>query len=1396
MQFKKMTNQKIIKGCISVLSIILFVILTSFVIKKNKIDPNNLPKHKVHAPFNKQYKKEDLGQILSWIDCEKALSAVGYHRGLMIAPISFDFGGGIGDGAFVAYNIDDPRNPKAVFDSRDYPELYHNKKGKHYLGDLGEHHGLYFHKDMILLTDRGENHNGILILDLAPLYDNDPKTLPKVVSRYKFPGVEKSTVYDGFSFAPAWVGGKYIYAPTGATGLFIINTENLEQPKLLSHVTKEKLYNQTLRSVHPIGDLLVLSPAAIASVKGDMVFMDVSNPKRPTLINKHTIKVGYQGILYGNRFYNGAFTGNRNKDKYSKILAYDISNLYDVKEIDLGTTDKLLKPEYAFLKDDNLFLGHYPGLSRWDIKDDKATFKVAVEPQHPPANDYAFVSPLGNLIIVTSDHKVDSKLNIGVHQIEPDLKDPEVKNVFPKNLTKNVSIHTKVGVSFSDFIDNECLEKGAIYIKEKGSGNIIESGFSHGMGIVHAIPLKPLKKNTSYEVHITKNMMDMVGNSYLGKSLISEFSTGSEITDYSVEVLVNEPKEVNRKVKLKAIIRNNQQKNTNILYAWNFGNGTENTPFSSKNIIQKKYKKAGNYNITLITKKENSDKQITTTAVQVIHNKLPENRAISNSTVSLDEDKNRFYVVNPDNNSLSAINLKTGSLIYEKETGKNPTSIIRFKNELWVSCTKEDVINIFDAETGKIINTISLDYASSPQGIVVNIDKEKIYVALSSSGILQEIDANTHQLKRKIKLEKSLRHLTFIPKTNTIVAPQFIADSQKGGKVFWVDEKNWKISKTERLAPTLVEDGLSNGRGYPNYLGAIAVNPEQSELWITAKKDNLFRGLKRDGKPLIFDHTVRSIATNFNINQQKENQNRRLDFDNSDFTSAVTYNAFGNLLYVTTWGSQTITAIDAYNPKNQSTFNTYGDGPMSIIGNEKGNRLYVHNQLSRSISVFESKTDGELKHLTKWNTITQEKMDYEVLDGKKIFNKTNISNLSREGYMSCASCHMDGSQDGRIWDLSSLGEGLRNTIDLRGKEGMKHGTLHWSANFDEIQDFDDQIVSLNEGTGFLFDAIKKPHRRFFPSKAGLNNGLDNLAKYVTSLSDYPKSIYKNAQGKMTNEAVNGRNHFIKMECYSCHSGNTFTDSGFGKLHNVGTLSENSGKRLTKELLGIDTPTLIAISNNAPYLHDGSASTLEDVFKAGKGDEAKVHQKVNTLQEKEFNELLAYIKQLDSEDGITPEELNIVNKKPTFNQKEYTINHHYYYTSTVHSIGKVEATDADKNQNLTYRIIPSVYSQLFSIDSISGEITYQFKEIYLKNIANMVLTSEKTFPIKVLVEDNGSYQKKDTTSVIVNVKFPNIPITTKELNEFKKLQNVLDKGGKLKGEKLKRKKELDERVNSF
>ncbi len=93
------------------------------------------------------------------------------------------------------------------------------------------------------------------------------------------------------------------------------------------------------------------------------------------------------------------------------------------------------------------------------------------------------------------------------------------------------------------------------------------------------------------------------------------------------------------------------------------------------------------------------------------------------------------------------------------------------------------------------------------------------------------------------------------------------------------------------------------------------------------------------------------------------------------------------------------------------------------------------------------------------------------------------------GYISCATCHIDGGHDGRTFDFTGRGEGLRNTTSLVGRMGLKFGPVHWSANFDEIQDFENDIRDNFGGQGFLtggqFAATESP---LGAPKAGLRHG--------------------------------------------------------------------------------------------------------------------------------------------------------------------------------------------------------------------------------------------------------------------------------------------------------------------
>ena len=193
---------------------------------------------------------------------------------------------------------------------------------------------------------------------------------------------------------------------------------------------------------------------------------------------------------------------------------------------------------------------------------------------------------------------------------------------------------------------------------------------------------------------------------------------------------------------------------------------------------------------------------------------------------------------------------------------------------------------------------------------------------------------------------------------------------------------------------------------------------------------------------------------------------------------------------------------------------------------------------------------------------------------------------------------MDSREDGRVWDRTAEGEGLRNTISLIGRGRPEHGRIHWSANYDEIQDFEHDMRTMFGGIGFMTNADFESGTRNLPlgdPKSGLAPELDALAAYVASLTEIPRSPYRNPDGSLTEDGVRGKAIFQQLHCDSCHSGPMYTDSAGGLLHDVGTLKSTSGRRLGQPLLGLDTPSLIGLWLTAPYLHDGSAPSLPNLL---------------------------------------------------------------------------------------------------------------------------------------------------------------------------------------------------------
>lgn len=674
-------------------------------------------------------------------------------------------------------------------------------------------------------------------------------------------------------------------------------------------------------------------------------------------------------------------------------------------------------------------------------------------------------------------------------------------------------------------------------------------------------------------------------------------------------------------------------------FTWDFGDGERSTP-SATGVAHHSYTQPGHYPVIVTVRDESGARS--DSFLQVIHRPLPETPPSSSSTIVHHRALKRICNVNADNDSVSCLATDTLDLVFEAPVGKHPRTLtVAPDDTLWVTNQDDASISIVDAE-GNERDVIGLPYASRPFGIVVSAHLGKAFVSLQARGEVVEIDLETRRIERTVQVGPSVAGLALDARSSRLYVSRFIS-ADDGGEVAEIETKRLRVTRRFRLPLDPGPDTEASARGVPNYLRAVVPSPDGARLWVPAKKDNISRGSARDGLPLTFETSVRTIVSFLDPTSGEEILEERIDLNNRTLGLSATFSPLGDYAFVALLGNDGVEAIDAYNRRVVAGQFELGSAPDGLVLDDAG-RLYLNAFLARSVVVLDVTQLLESRAFTfervaDVKVSLQESLDPDVLRGKQIFYDASDTRMSRDGYISCAACHLDGFEDGQIWDFTDRGEGFRNTTSLLGRRGMGHGRVHWSGNFDEIQDFEHDMRGPFGGTGFLSQESFEEGSRsttLGDAKAGKSAELDALAAYVTSLDRVHTSPHRDRDGSLTDAGWRGRALFESSGCTTCHGGPDFTDSLEGRLHDVGTLRSTSGKRLGEALSGIDTPTLRGIWETAPYLHDGSAGTLLDVIARNSSDQ---HGNTSSLSDGERADLVAYLMQIDNvalEDEVEPE----------------------------------------------------------------------------------------------------------------------------------------------------------------
>ena len=651
-------------------------------------------------------------------------------------------------------------------------------------------------------------------------------------------------------------------------------------------------------------------------------------------------------------------------------------------------------------------------------------------------------------------------------------------------------------------------------------------------------------------------------------------------------------------------------------YRFDFGDGAPRTPWSASDSASHSWAAAGHYRAVVQARDPQgaiASRARTVTVLPV----PPGGPAPTRSAQMLcDGAARRVWVVHPDQGTVAALDADSLAVELETPVCAAPRALARSAaGEIWVACSGDDRLRVLDEATGLPVAEVQTGYGSAPMGVAASPSGAVVYASFEGDGELRRYDAASRQQTGVVALGRGARAIAVTPDGARVLVTRFLS-ARDHGEVWEVAAGSFTLTRTIRLPKfggDLHRDSTADGRGTPNQLAAIAIEPDGSTAWVTATKPNVERG-PLIGPDLDSDNTVRAVLVGIDLTTNQVAG--AVDLDNGDSPSALAFSPLGDYLLVALQGDNDLVVLDALELTTaaglgaQVTRLAVGAAPQGICADGATGRTFVENFLGRSVHALETATlfeSGDIQvTATEVDTAASEPLPAPVLTGKRIFYDAGDPRMSAEGYLSCATCHLDGGSDGRVWDFTGRGEGLRRTAQLRGRGGMAHGNVHWSANFDEIQDFEGDIRNAFGGTGFMDDAdYEATAPPLGPPKAGLSPDLDALAAYVASLGrpTLPRSPHRADDGAMTAQGVAGRTVFRALPCASCHRGESFTDSrvGPGVLHDVGTIRTTSGGRLGGPLPGIDTPTLLGVWRGGPFLHDGSAETLEAVFSVAGGE---------------------------------------------------------------------------------------------------------------------------------------------------------------------------------------------------
>lgn len=575
------------------------------------------------------------------------------------------------------------------------------------------------------------------------------------------------------------------------------------------------------------------------------------------------------------------------------------------------------------------------------------------------------------------------------------------------------------------------------------------------------------------------------------------------------------------------------------------------------------------------------------------------------SLMDISADGKLLACTNRDSGTVTIMSLPDHQKLHEVTIGKLPEGVafLGDSHTLAAAIYAEDKVVFVNGDEGKVVGNV--DVFDEPYGIVSDRAGKRLFVTLDYPGRVVEIDVTEKKVVREMAAGSFARGIALTPDETQLLVSEYYTGEVRALDIATGQEvDHWP--------------GVSND----NLARQIVVHPSRHKAYLAHIRS---RVTAVHGEGSIFPYV--SVLDLKPATEPDAKRRRRIPMD-AFLGALVTANPWdcaispdGKQFYVVFGGTDDMFACsvvdDDYREiKYRQYMPQIGKNPRAVRVSPDNKTFYVYTALDFQVTAYDAES---LKPIAKVEVCKYPKSE-ELLRGKVLFYSA-LQPMASRRWISCSSCHPDGEPDGRTWHNP---EGLRNTQSLAGM-AWTH-PIHWSADRDEVQDFEHTVRGkLMQGRGLVRGNLNP---ELGERNGGLSADLDALAVYCNS-HRYPPSPY--AKNGLSAAAKRGKEIFFAKEtrCAECHSGPMYSDSAPKSpfvMHDVGTGKDDPGEKLGP---AYDTPTLLGIYRTAPYLHHGKAANLEDVIK--KCNPNDKHGKTSHLNSDQVHDLVEFLKALPYED---------------------------------------------------------------------------------------------------------------------------------------------------------------------